>query len=132
MLTVARRWMTNVHTHAHTHAYIHTCMHAHTHIHKHACMHTHTHMYTILLINTNTLNSCTIIISCSCEHNLSSSPRPSDGRHLECVGCTGDQCRDFNAVSAGIGLPTIFKPDKDIFRASPFDFTRICDLISTM
>ena len=74
----------------------------------------------------------TVIISCSCEHNLSSSPRLSDGRYFEGIGCAGNQSRYFDMISTGISLSTIFKSDEDILRTSPFDFTRICDLVSVI
>ena len=109
ILPIKTLLMTNKHTHAHTH---NVCMHA--------CS-TNTH--------TEKSYNRTIVISSSSDHNLSSSPRWSDCRHFECIGCAGDQCRDFDAIGTGISVSTVFKCDKIIFRAYPLYFTWIWDLM---
>ena len=59
-----------------------------------------------ILLKQHTTVSC-----CSSEHDLSSSPRLSYGRHLEHVGCARDQCRDHDAVGGNVRLSRVCKLD---------------------
>lgn len=56
---------------------------------------------------------------------LFSSPGLGDGGHLEGIGSSRNQSRDFDAVGCCTGLSTIFKLDQDTVRASPFNLSWI-------